>query len=183
MTAAQRMQPIETARLRLRQWTDADREPFARMNADRDVMRYFPGPLTREQSDAFLDRQRDHIDKRGWGLWAVETRADNTFIGFVGLAPVPMTMPFGPAIEVGWRLAREHWGRGYAKEAALAAIAHAFDTLRVPQIVSFTAEMNQPSRALMERLGMDRIDAFQHPPLAADSPLRAHVLYALRRGA
>ena len=177
------MEPIETQRLRLRQWTDGDLEPFARLNADPEVMRHFPAPLSRGESDAMVERMRAHIEAKGWGFWAVESRASGEFIGMVGIKPVPPNLPFAPAVEVGWRLARAHWGRGYAKEAAVASVAFAFEKLRLPQLVAFTAVLNQPSRALMERLGMDCIDTFEHPSLPVGSPLRPHVLYALRRGA
>lgn len=177
------MAPIETQRLRLRQWTDEDLEPLARLNADPEVMRYFPAPLSRDESAAMVGRLRAQIEAKGWGLWAVESRASGELIGMVGLNPVPPNLPFAPAVEVGWRLARAHWGRGYAKEAAIASVAFAFEKLRLPQLVSFTAALNHPSRALMERLGMDCIEAFEHPSLPVGSPLRPHVLYALRRGA
>lgn len=177
------MVPLDTPRLRLRQWTDADLEPLARLNADPEVMRYFPAPLSRAESDAMAARMRARIEDKGWGFWAVERRADGDFVGLVGVKPVPPAMPFAPAVEVGWRLARAHWRCGYAKEAALASLAFAFEKLRLPQVVAFTAELNQPSRGLMERLGMDRLEAFEHPGLPPGSPLRPHVLYALRRGA
>ena len=177
------MAPIETQRLRLRQWTDADLEPLARLNADPEVMRYFPAPLTREESDAMAGRMRAQIEAKGWGFWAVEPRAGGEIVGLVGIKPVPPNLPFAPAVEVGWRLARAHWGRGYAKEAALASLAFAFEKLRLPQVVSFTAALNRPSWGLMERLGMDRVEAFEHPAIPVGSPLRRHVLYALRRGA
>jgi RimJ/RimL family protein N-acetyltransferase len=172
---------LETARLRLRQWTDADREPLARLNGDPEVMRYFPARLTRAESDAMLERMRAHIDANGWGFWAAETREDREFIGIVGLIPVKEVMPFAPGVEVGWRLAKAHWGRGYATEGANAAIEHGFGSLGLREIVSLTAQLNEPSQAVMARLGMSRAGAFEHPALAADSPLRPHWLYRLSR--
>lgn len=172
---------MRTARLRLRQWSDADLAPFARLNADPEVMRYFPAPLSREDSDAMVARMRARIDSDGWGLWAVETLDAGDFVGFVGLVPVKETLPFAPAVEVGWRLAREHWHRGYATEAARAAVRFGFEQLGLGEIVSFTAQANRASQAVMDRLGMRRAGAFEHPALAAGSALRAHWLYRLSR--
>jgi RimJ/RimL family protein N-acetyltransferase len=171
---------IETARLRLRQWCDADREPFATMNTDGRVMEFYPVPLSRQASDAMVDRCRKLIDERGWGLWAVEVKADHTFIGYVGLhIPVP-ALPCSPCVEVGWRLAFEHWGHGYAGEAAAVALQFGFEQLALPEIVSFTTLRNRRSMAVMERLGMLRDpDTFDHPSIPAGSGLREHCLYRL----
>lgn len=145
-------------------------------------MRYFPAPLSREESDSMARRMQARIENHGWGLWAVETLAGGEFVGLVGLVPVKDTMPFAPAVEVGWRLARAQWHRGYATEAARAALAFGFETLGLDEIVSFTARLNRPSQAVMERLGMRRAQPFDHPSLAPDSPLRLHWLYRLSRG-
>jgi RimJ/RimL family protein N-acetyltransferase len=182
---------LQTERLWLRQWRDADLEPFAALNADPEVMRHFPASLSREESDALADRCRTGIEQRGWGLWAVEVRADpaasddaGAFIGFVGLSAPSFEAHFTPAVEVGWRLAERFWGRGYATEAATAALAHGFGELGLGEIVSFTTVANDRSRRVMERLGMHRgpADDFDHPSLAADDPIRPHVLYRLARG-
>jgi RimJ/RimL family protein N-acetyltransferase len=167
----------------LRQWREADLEPFAALNADPEVMRHFPAPLAREQSDALAQRERTLIAERGWGLWAVERVQGAAFIGFVGLAEPRFEAHFTPAVEVGWRLAREHWGNGYASEGARAAIGFGFDELGIDEIVSFTTVGNDRSRRVMERLGMthDAADDFEHPLLAPGDPLRPHVLYRLRR--
>jgi RimJ/RimL family protein N-acetyltransferase len=179
------MAELRTPRLLLRQWHDADFEPFAALNADPEVMRHFPAALTREESDAFGMRARALIAGRGWGLWAVEHVESAAFIGFVGLAEPRFEAHFTPAVEVGWRLGREHWGSGYATEGARAAIAFAFDELRLDEVVSFTTVGNARSRRVMERLGMthDPADDFDHPLLADDDLLRPHVLYRLRRDA
>jgi RimJ/RimL family protein N-acetyltransferase len=171
---------ITTERLRLRQWRDDDLEPFAALNADPAVMEFFPAPLTREQSDALAARERAAIDERGWGLWAVEDDA-HELAGFVGLSVPSFEAHFTPAVEIGWRLAREHWGRGYATEAACAVLAFGFDELGLDEIVSFTAEINARSRRVMERIGMthDAAGDFDHPRVAA-GPLRRHVLYRAR---
>jgi ribosomal-protein-alanine N-acetyltransferase len=173
---------VRTPRLLLRHWREDDLEPFAAFNADPEVMRHFPAPLTREQSDAFASRARAHIDVLGWGLWAVELHGA-PFIGFVGLSEARFEAHFTPAVEIGWRLAREHWGNGYATEGGRAALAFGFDELGLPEIVSFTTVANDRSRKVMERLGLIRDPAgdFGHPRLAPDDPLRPHVLYRLSR--
>jgi RimJ/RimL family protein N-acetyltransferase len=175
------MTELRTERLLLRQWRDEDYEPFAALNADPEVMRYFPSTMSPAASDALVDRQRALIDERGWGLWAVEV--DGSCVGFVGLAEPSFEAHFTPAIEIGWRLARAAWGRGYATEAARAVAGFAFDVVGLAEIVSFTAVANEPSRRVMERLGMTRdpADDFDHPRLTAGDPLRRHVLYRLRR--
>lgn len=181
------MATVRTPRLLLRQWIESDSAPFAELNADPDVMRYFPGTLTRERSDAMAARIRSHIDEFGWGLWAVEvTDAGHPlcgrFIGFVGLSVPRFDAPFMPATEIGWRLSQAAWGHGFATEAATAVADHAFDQLSLEQIVAMTAVGNRPSRAVMERIGMTRdyADDFDHPGIEAGHPLRHHVLYRLR---
>ncbi len=167
-------------KVRLRQWQDSDMAPFATMNADPEVMRCFPSPLTQEQSDALAERQRKLIDHRGWGLWAVDV--DGAFAGFTGLAVPGFEAPFTPCVEIGWRLGREYWGRGVAYEAAQQALHHAFTTLRLPEVVSFTAQVNERSRRLMERLGMDHDpnEDFLHPKLPEGHELSPHVLYRMQ---
>ena len=176
---------IRTARLLLRQWRDEDLEPFARLNADPEVMRHFPATLDRSTSDAVADRIRKHIDEHGWGLWAVEVLdgARQGFAGFPGLARPRFDAHFTPAVEVGWRLRRGVWGNGYATEAAEAALAFGFRELGLEEIVSFTATGNIRSIAVMKRLGMhtDPAEDFDHPALVEGSPLRRHVLYRLPR--
>jgi RimJ/RimL family protein N-acetyltransferase len=172
-----------TERLLLRRWRAQDREPFAAMNADPVVMEHFPAPLSREESDAFVDRIEQQHEQRGWGLWALEVRETGRFIGFTGLAVPRFEAAFTPAVEVGWRLAREAWGLGYASEAARAAVAVGFGPVGLDEIVSFTAVANGRSRAVMRRIGMthDVADDFDHPGLPEGHPLRRHVLYRLRR--
>ena len=170
---------IETDRLLLRGWRASDRAPFAAMNADPEVMRYFPAPLSREESDALADRLAADVEEQGWGLWALEERRTGAFIGFTGLARAGFEAHFTPAVEVGWRLARPAWGNGYATEAARACVAFAFAELSVEGLVSFTAAGNARSRAVMERLAMthDPEEDFDHPALPAGHELRRHVLY------
>ncbi len=170
---------MQTERLILRRWRPDDREPFAALNADPEVMRYFPAPLSRAESDAFVDFCDARIESEGFGWWALERRDTRAFIGFTGLS----RPSFMPAVEIGWRLARSAWGHGYATEAARACAAFGFDTLELEEVVSFTAAGNARSRAVMERIGMTRdpADDFEHPSLPAGHPLRRHVLYRLRR--
>ncbi|WP_460805902.1 GNAT family N-acetyltransferase [Microbulbifer agarilyticus] len=173
----------KTERLQLRQWRDSDRAPFAAMNADPVVMEYFPKLLNREESDAGVDRQIAHIDKHGWGFWAVETLAEKQFIGFVGIKNVTDDMPFAPAVEIGWRLAPTAWGKGYATEAARASLEYGFTRLGLKETVSFAVAGNLRSRAVMEKLGMVREDNFLHPGLPSGHPMQEHVLYRLSRSA
>jgi RimJ/RimL family protein N-acetyltransferase len=173
---------LATRRLRMRQWRDSDREPFAALNADPEVMRHFPGTLPALASDAMAADLRARIAEQGWGLWAVEVAGGEPFIGFVGLSRARFDAHFAPAVEVGWRLVRPSWGHGYATEAARAALAFGFERLELDQIVSFTTAGNARSRRVMERLRMSRepTDDFDHPAVAP-GPLRRHVLYRLRR--
>lgn len=172
---------LETPRLRLRVWRDEDLAAFAAINADAEVMRYFPKPLGRKSSDALAGLIRGNMMKHGWGLWAVDIKTGPGFAGFVGLAVPAFKAQFTPAIEIGWRLARDCWGRGYATEGAQAVLAFAFGRLNLAEVVSFTVVGNERSRAVMERLGMTRKPAedFDHPMIAAGSPVRRHVLYRL----
>lgn len=167
---------LRTERLVLRQWREPDRDPWAALCADPRVMEHFPAALTREQADDFVDRHRAGIDERGWGLWAVEVPGVAPFIGFVGLAEPGFDADFTPCIEVGWRLAAEHWGRGYAPEAAGAALAFAFDVLALDDVVSFTFVGNANSRRVMEKIGMTFEREFDHPNLPGHRVER-HVLY------
>lgn len=172
-----------TERLRLRQWEESDREPFAALNADPEVMRHFPSPLTRAESEDLVDRLAAGIAERGWGLWCVVRLDTGEPIGFTGLSVPRFDGAFTPCVEVGWRLARVSWGQGFATEAARAALDVAFGEIGLEEVVSFTAEGNNRSRAVMARLGMvhDASDDFDHPWIAAGDPLRRHVLYRLAR--
>ena len=174
---------LTTARLRLRQWREEDLAPFAALNADPQVMEFFPKVLTRAESDVVAGRIRDHFARHGFGLWAVEASGAADFVGFVGLAVPSFEAHFTPCVEIGWRLAREHWGHGYATEAATAALAFGFGDRALEEIVAFTVPANIPSRRVMGRLGMRRLpaDDFEHPAIAEGHPLRSHVLYRLRR--
>lgn len=164
----------------LRQWKDSDLEPYAAMNANAEVMRYFPALLTKEETAASLKRQRRAIDEHGWGLWAVEV--DGVFAGFTGLNAPSFTAHFTPCTEIGWRFRREFWGRGLACRAAREALRFGFESLKLAEIVAFTSATNVRSRRLMERLAFER-DAggdFDHPSIPEGHALRCHVLYRIR---
>jgi RimJ/RimL family protein N-acetyltransferase len=175
---------IRTHRLHLRVWREEDLPAFAAINADPRVMEYFPGRLDRAESDARATRIRGHFARHGFGLWAVEVPGVADFVGFVGLVRCDFEAPFTPCVEIGWRLAHEHWGHGFATEAALAALDFGFQRLGLEQIVSFTVPANRRSRAVMERIGMTRTpaDDFDHPAIPEGHPLRRHVLYRAIRG-
>lgn len=183
---------LRTDRLVLRRWRDEDRAPFAALNADPEVMRFFPRPLSRAESDMLVDRIEAAFDEHGYGLWAVDVAGPGApgFIGFVGLVWQRFPAHFTPALEIGWRLARHAWGHGYATEAATAVRDFAFRPAGetgagVDEIVSITTRTNEPSQAVMRRIGMtsDPADDFRHPNLDPDHPLVEHVLYRLRRPA
>jgi len=173
---------LTTDRLILRQWTEDDFAPFYRMCSDPDVMEFFPSRLTEEESDAMARKIQSLIQERDWGFWAVELRGLDKFIGFTGLHMPRANLPFAPCVEVGWRLAKEHWNKGYATEAATAALHYAFEQLVLDEVVSFTAQTNQRSQAVMEKLGMSNAgENFMHPDVPDDSSLREHVLYRITR--
>lgn len=172
---------LRTERLLLRRWRPEDREPFAELNADDRVVRHLPGPLTRPGSDALADRIEAGMLERGYGLWAVEVRQGQPFVGFVGLNPVTMDVPVRGSLEIGWRLAPTAWGRGYATEAANEVLRAAFEDLAQTEIVSFTVPANTPSLAVMRRIGLHRrpeLD-FEHPALPPGHRLRHHVVHAV----
>jgi len=174
---------LRTPRLILRDWRDDDLAPFAALNADPAVMAHFPSVLTRAESDALAARIRAPIAEHGFGLWAAEVPGVAPFVGYVGLAAPRFEAPFTPCMEVGWRLARAHWGCGYATEGARAALDDGFGRLGLDEVVSFTVPANVRSRAVMTRLGMTHAEAddFDHPLLPPGHPLRRHVLYRLPR--
>jgi ribosomal-protein-alanine N-acetyltransferase len=176
---------IRTERLRLRSWREDDFEAYAALNADPRVMEFYPGLVSRDESRVRFERWQARIAEHGYGFWPVELIGGAPFIGMVGLAKLDFQVPFLPAVEIGWRLAAEHWGRGYATEAARAALAFGFERLELSEIVSFTTVANVRSRRVMEKLGMQRSpdEDFLHPEIEEGHPLRAHVLYRARRSA
>jgi len=179
------MSALRTPRLILRDWRAGDTGPFAALNADPQVMEHFPATMSRADSDVMVARICAHLSRHGFGLWAVEAPGVAPFIGFVGLNHPGFAAPFTPCVEIGWRLARAHWGQGYATEAARAALAAGFEEHGLAEIVSFTTTTNTRSAAVMQRLGMTRNPAedFDHPLVAEGHHLRRHVLYRLSRDA
>lgn len=173
---------IRTKRLLLRHWRESDFELFARLNADPKVMEYFPSTLERQESNDFAQRISTQLEEQGWGLWAVSIPNNADFIGFIGLSEPSFNAHFTPAIEIGWRLAYEFWGQGYATEGALAVLKFGFEVLNLDEIVSFTTVANKRSINVMEKIGMHRNpdDDFEHPRLPIEHPLRLHVLYRIK---
>jgi RimJ/RimL family protein N-acetyltransferase len=174
---------LATERLILRQWRDTDRPAFAALNADPVVMEFFPATRTRAESDMVFDKLRDHIDRYGFGFWALELRETGENIGFTGLQHVDFEARFCPAVEIGWRLAMQHWGKGYATEAALASLDFAFGALELGEVVSFAVDRNIRSRSVMERIGMvhDPEFDFTHPSVDPESPIAQHAFYRIGR--
>jgi RimJ/RimL family protein N-acetyltransferase len=172
---------LSGSRVCLRQWRDEDREAFAAMNSDARVMEFFRSRLSRIESDAMVDGIKKHFGEHGFGLWAIEVPGVAPFIGFAGLAVQHFGAHFTPCVEIGWRLAFEHWGYGYATEAAGLALGYGFGAAALPEVVSYTSATNHRSRAVMERLGMSRdpADDFDYHRFPEGHPLRPHVLYRL----
>lgn len=171
---------LETKRLRLRQWKDSDLAGFSKMSADPSVMKYFPATLSESDSNALAVKLKDIIYLQSWGLWAVEIKESGEFIGFTGLNKPTCELPITPCVEIGWRLATQYWGKGYATEAATVVLNFAFETLKLHEVYSFTSVINQPSIAVMERLNMCNLKRnFQHPSVPRNHVLREHVLYSI----
>jgi len=179
MVTTRTFDTIRTERLLMRRWRESDRDPFAALNGDPDTMRYLLGPLDRAESDAFVDRIESRFDEQGYGLWALEVVGTGTFIGFTGLNPMPEGVPGEGGVEVGWRLARHAWHQGYATEAASTALRVAFGGVGLREIWSMTAVINEPSQAVMRRIGLTEVARFEHPRVPVGNPLRPHVTYHL----
>ncbi len=173
---------LKTKRILLRQWKESDLIPFAKMNADPEVMKYYPRTLLAKESDELANKFKKLIEQKGWGFWAAERLDDRSFIGFVGLNKPSYELPVNPCIEIGWRLAKEQWGFGYATEAAEAALEFAFQILGLEQVYSFTSIINTKSAAVMERLNMERSKStFNHVFMKDDMRLKEHYLYKLKK--
>lgn len=175
------MKETLTPRLTLRRWKDEDKEPFANLNADPQVMEFMPKALSSEESHSLVERIESNFKEHGFGLFAAELVNSQTFIGFIGLAIPRFQASFTPCVEIGWRLAFEHWGNGYATEGARAVLQFAFTELNLKEVVSFTVPANLRSRRVMERIGMKFIEEFEHPSLPEGHPLRRHVLYTITK--
>ncbi|MBN2220706.1 MAG: GNAT family N-acetyltransferase [Vallitaleaceae bacterium] len=172
---------FESERLGFRRWKESDRLPFAIMNSDPDVMRYFPEILNREESDYLCDRIEKHFEEHGYGLWAVEMKKNQEFIGFIGFFTATFESEFTPCIEIGWRIRKDFWRQGFAWEGATACLNYGFTELGIKEITSFTSEINYPSINVMRKIGMHHIGNFDHPRIDNESPLKKHVLYKIKR--
>ena len=172
---------LSTERLGLREWKDIDIDPFAIMNKDEDVMKYFPKTLTYSETLEMVKRIKSHFDKYNFGLYAIEEKASKQFIGFTGFSIPQFDAFFTPCVEIGWRFKKEFWGRGFATEAANACLKYGFETLSFDKIVSFTSVLNINSEKVMKRIGMTLIGNFYHPNIDKDNPLCRHVLYQIKK--
>lgn len=168
---------IETPRLLLRDWKEEDSASFSRMNSDKEVMKYFPKTLSAEETTGLYQKILTEFKESGYGLYAAEIKENNEFIGFIGFHKALFDADFTPCIEIGWRLKKEAWGKGYATEGALACLEYGARELKFPDIYSFTASINQPSRNVMEKSGLNYIKHFDHPNMKEGSKLVDHVLY------
>jgi len=181
MSEPPRFDTVRTKRLIMRRWLDSDREPFAALNADPETMTYFPATMNRVASDALVEVIEARFEHLGYGLWALEVAETGQFIGFTGLNPMPDDVPGAGGVEVGWRLAKHAWHFGYATEAANAALDVAFRGVGLSEIWSMTAVLNEPSQAVMRRIGLTEVARFDHPRIQVGDPLRPHVTYHLSR--
>ncbi|WP_342527317.1 GNAT family N-acetyltransferase [Chryseomicrobium sp. FSL W7-1435] len=172
---------IETPRLKLRDWKDSDLEPFQYLNADEKVMRFFPKALSKKESDVFCQAIIAEIKECGFGLYAVEMKETKEFIGFIGFHRATFESDFTPCIEIGWRLKKEAWGKGYATEGAKACLEYGFEELGFDEIFSLTADINEPSKQVMRKIGLEFVKKFDHPRVDPKSMLRKHVLYYVQR--
>ncbi len=172
---------ISTERLGLRMWRDDDCIPFTQMNKDAVVMKYFPKTLTGIETTAMLNRIKAHFENHGFGLFALEKRTAKEFIGFTGFMVPLFESFFTPCIEIGWRIKKEEWNKGYATEAAKACLQHGFQTLQFSQVYSFTSLLNLKSESVMQKIGMTKCAEFNHPAIAMNNPLCRHVLYKIEK--
>jgi RimJ/RimL family protein N-acetyltransferase len=170
---------LETPRLILRQWEESDHKPYIRLNADKEVMEFFPSTLTTDESLAQIGRLSAHIDEYGYGFFAVERKDDQQFIGFTGLSHPRFESYFTPCVEIGWRLSKANWNHGFATEAANACLAFGFNTLKLDEVYSFTSVHNVRSEQVMRKIGMVRTGVFDHPMVENGNILKQHVLYRI----
>lgn len=172
---------FESSRLGFRMWQESDKEIFAKMNGNKEVMRYFPKTLDSNESDNFIHRIQEHFNQYGYGLWAVEIKDTKEFIGSIGFLNASFEAEFTPCVEIGWRLDNKYWNNGYATEGAKVCLEYGFANLNLNTIYSFTAEINQPSQNVMEKIGLKKVGQFMHPRVEDDSPLKPHVLYKIEK--
>ena len=171
--------PIETERLLLRQWIDSDIEAFTKINGDEEVMRFFPRPYNKSETIRSVEYYSAHIAEHGFGMFAVDEKSSNSFIGFIGIAWIGYELPFTPAVEIGWRLDKSFWGKGLATEGALKCLELGFQKFELNKIASMTALVNQPSERVMQKIGMERRGEFDHPKVPIANPLCRHVWYEI----
>lgn len=173
------MVALETSRLTLRDWRIEDLSPYARLNSDKKVMAYFPKPLSWDETEAHYLKVKSHIEQYGFGFWAVDERISGKFIGFIGLQWTNFEAEFTPCVEIGWRLDKRYWRKGYATEGAAACLDHAFQHLNLEEVFSFTPVINKPSEGVMKKIGMKKVGEFEHPNVDRNSPLARHALYTI----
>ena len=175
-----KMNYLKTPRLNLRQWRTDDCPLFAELTSDPEVMRYFPATLDRVSSDALVSFFQTSITHYGWGFWAAEITETAEFIGFIGINQPTQQLPFSPCVEIGWRLAKQFWGKGYASEGASACLKFAFEELALTEVVSMTPLLNHRSEKVMQRIGMlDTKQNFIYPTIPEGHKLAEHVLYKI----
>lgn len=172
---------FESERLGFRIWKEEDRESFAILNADGEIMKYYTNVLTEKESNDLVDRFKAHMAAKGFGPWVVEIKETREFIGYIGFLTAIFDSEFTPCVEIGWRLDKKHWHEGYATEGALACLQYGFKHLNFEEVCSFTAITNQPSINVMKRIGMTYQCEFKHPKIEDSNPLKNHVLYKLKR--
>lgn len=174
---------LKTDRLIIRQWQESDITSLSKLNADKEALKYFPRTYTKQETIEFIEKMSDKISKQSYGFFALELRETKEFIGFTGLSNPSYKTPFTPCTEIGWRIHKQFWGKGYAPEAAKACLDYAFNELYLDEIVSFTASLNKPSMRVMEKIGMTRSihEDFYHPLINKTDPLALHVLYRLKK--
>lgn len=172
---------LETSRLLIRDWIETDLEPFKLLNADVQVMQYFPKTLTHDETDIFYEMIQAEFRKHGFGLYAIEVKDNKEFIGFIGFHLATFNADFTPCREIGWRLKKDAWGKGYATEGAKACLEYGMKQLGFNEVYSFTAEINKPSHHVMEKIGLRFVKDFNHPQIVSGSPLVKHVLYHISR--
>lgn len=171
------MQYFESERLIIRDWSESDLPSFRQINIDPEVMEFFPKPLSEEDTDESYRRILAEFHECGWGLYAVQSKEAGEFVGFIGFHRAAFQAEFTPCVEIGWRLKRSAWGKGYATEGAKACLAYAFKNRLFDKVYSFTAKINRRSENVMKKIGMEKLGEFPHPNVPVDSPLRDHVLY------
>lgn len=172
---------FESSRLGFRMWEESDKDLLYNMNANKEVMRYFPKTLDYKETDSFLDRIQGHFKQNGYGLWAVEIKDTKEFIGFIGFLITTFEAEFTPCVEIGWRLDNKYWNKGYATEGAKACLEYGFNELNLDAVYSFTAKINKPSENVMKRIGLKKVGEFKHPKVEENSPLKSHVLYKIEK--